>query len=171
MTANKNSSRWKATELIELIANLIASYSHHNELYNSLWSDISHPELFTEEQLDEMAKECERHDEKMQSLLKERRLAMRKLKEEAIECDNHMRCLVKHSIASFQFSQEVLNTNMDDLDYMHLAETAYQYMYECVSKFLWVELVTCARCLEDELALNKNKNENDVWDNSEEVQG
>ena len=72
----------------------------------------------------------------MESLLEERRLAMRKLKEKAVECDEHMRCIVKHSIASFQFSQEVLNTNMDDLDYIHLAETAYQYMYECVSKFL-----------------------------------
>jgi hypothetical protein len=76
------------------------------------------------------------HYNKMTSLLEERRLAMRKLKEKAIECDEHMRCIVKHSIASFQFSQEVLNTNMDDLDYIHLAETAYQYMYECVSKFL-----------------------------------
>ncbi|MBO7716525.1 MAG: hypothetical protein J6S85_23370 [Methanobrevibacter sp.] len=76
------------------------------------------------------------HYDKMESLLEERRLAMRKLKEMAIECDDHMRCLVKHSIASYQFSQEILNTNMGDLDYIHLAETAYQYMYECVSKFL-----------------------------------
>jgi hypothetical protein len=83
-----------------------------------------------------MVKESEWHDAKMQALLAERRLAMRKLKEEAVECDDHMRCLVKHSIASYQFSQEILNTNMNDLDYMHLAETAYQYMYECVSKFL-----------------------------------
>ena len=158
---NKDSQRWWATEIIELIANLIASYSHHNELYNSIQSDLLHEELFSEEQIDEMVKESERHDAKMKFLLEERRLAMRKLKEEAIECDDHMRCLVKHSIASYQFSQEILNTNMDDLDYIHLAETAYQYMYECVSKFLWVTLVTCARCLEDELALNKNKNENE----------
>lgn len=152
---NKDSQRWAATELIELIANLIASYSHHSELYNSLQSDLVHPELFTDEQVEEMVKESERHDAKMKALLEERRRAMRKLKEMAVNCDDHMRCLVKHSIASYQFSQEVLNTNMDDLDYMHLAETAYQYMYECVSKFLWVTLVTCARCLEDELNLQK----------------
>lgn len=152
---NKDSQRWAATELIELIANLIASYSHHSELYNSLQSDLVHPELFTDEQVEEMVKESERHDAKMKALLEERRRAMRKLKEMAVNCDDHMWCLVKHSIASYQFSQEVLNTNMDDLDYMHLAETAYQYMYECVSKFLWVTLVTCARCLEDELNLQK----------------
>ena len=95
-----------------------------------------HPELFTEEQVKQMQEDSVWHYNKMTSLLEERRLAMRKLKEKAVECDEHMRCLVKHSIASFQFSQEVLNTNMDDLDYIHLAETAYQYMYECVSKFL-----------------------------------
>lgn len=152
---NKDSQRWAATELIELIANLIASYSHYSELYNSIQSDLVHPELFTEEQIKQMEEDSMWHYQKMTSLLEERRLAMRKLKEMAIECDDHMRCLVKHSIAIYQFSQEVLNTKMDDLDYIHLAETAYQYMYECVSKFLWVTLVTCARCLEDELSLNK----------------
>lgn len=152
---NKDSQRWVVTELIELIANLIASYSHHNELYNSLQSDLLHTELFSEEQINQMVAESEWHDAKMQELLAERRLAMRKLKEEAVECDEHMRCLVKHSIASFQFSQEVLNTNMNDLNYTHLAEKAYQYMYECISKFLWVDIVTCARCLEDELNLKK----------------
>ena len=152
---NKDSQRWAATELIELIANLIASYSHHSELYNSLQSDLVHPELYTDGQIDDMQQQSFWHYTKMESLLEERRLAMRKLKEMAIECDDHMRCLVKHSIASYQFSQEVLNTNMSDLDYVHLAETAYQYMYECISKFLWVEIVTCARCLQDELDLQK----------------
>lgn len=152
---NKDSQRWAATELIELIANLIASYSHHSELYNSIESDLTHPELFADETWDEMQVESRWHYDKMASLLEERRLAMRKLKEMAINCDGYMRCLVKHAIASYQFSQELLNTKMDDLDYIHLAETAYQYMYECVSKFLWVTLVTCARCLEDELNLDK----------------
>ena len=151
---NKDSQRWAATELIELIANLIASYSHHNELYNSLQSDLERLDIFTDEQIAQMENDSEWHYNKMESLLEERRLAMRKLKEMAIECDDHMWCLVKHAIASYQFSQELLNTKMDDLDYIYLAETAYQYMYECVSKFLWIKtLVTCARCLEDELAL------------------
>ena len=152
---NKDSQRWAVTELIELIANLIASYSHHNELYNSLQSDLDHLELFTDDQVEEMQEDSMWHYDKMEALLEERRLAMRRLKEEAVECDEHMRCLVKHSIASYQFSQELLNTKMDDLDYIHLAEAAYQYMYECISKFLWVSVVTCARCLDDELNLQK----------------
>lgn len=153
--ANKDSQRWDATELIELIANQIASYSHHSELYNSLQSDLSHPDLYTEEMVEQMEEESILHYNKMIELLEERRLAMRKLKELWKESDSHRWCLVKHSIASYQFSQEILNTNMDDLDYIHLAETAHKYMYECVSKFLWVEMVTCGRCLSDELDLNK----------------
>ena len=152
---NKDSQRWAETELIELIANLIAGYSHHSELYNSIQSDLVHPELFTEWQIEQMQEDSIWHYGKMTSLLEERRLAMRKLKSMAVECDDHMWCLVKHAIASYQFSQEILNTNMDDLDYIHIAETAYRYMYECISKFLWVEIVTCARCLQDELDLQK----------------
>lgn len=163
---NKDTQRWAETELIELIANLIASYSHHNELYNSLQSDLLHLELYTEEQKEQMLKDSIWHYTKLIELLEERRLAMRKLKELAIECDGKMRCLVKHSIAAYQFSQEILNTDMDNLDYIHLSETAYRYMYECISKFLWVELVTCARCLADELDLqNKNKTDEEehIW--------
>ena len=152
---NKDSQRWAETELIELIANLIAGYSHHSELYNSLQSDLAHPELYGDEQLSQMEEDSRWHYEKMVDLLERRREAMRKLKEMAVDCDDHMWCLVKHAIATYQFSQEVLNTNMDDLDYIHLAETSYQYMYECISKFLWVEIVTCARCLQDELNLQK----------------
>lgn len=152
---NKDSQRWVVTELIELIANLIASYSHHNELCNSIQSDLKHPELFTDEQIGQMIEDSKRHYEKMTSLLEERRLAMRKLKEEAVECDDHLWCIIKHSIASYQFSQEILNVDMDNIDYVHLAEAAYQYMYECISKFLWVDLVTCWRCLQDELDLKK----------------
>lgn len=150
---NKDSQRWVATELIELIANLIAGYSHHNELYNSLQSDLQHPELYTEEMINQMEEDSIWHYTKMISLLEERRLAMRKLKELAVEYNSQLWCCTKHAIASYQFSQEVLNTNMDDVDYIHLAETAYQYMYECISKFLWVEIVTCSRCLQDELDL------------------
>lgn len=153
---NKDSQRWSATEIIELIANQIASYSHHSELYNSLQSDLWHPELYTEEMINQMQEDSLLHYKKMNELLDERRLAMRKLKELWKEPDGHRWCICKHAIASYQFSQEILNTDMNDLDYIHLAETAYKYMYECISKFLWVEMVTCARCLDDELANLQN---------------
>lgn len=152
--SNLDSQRWAETEVIELIANLIASYSHHNELYNSIQVEIA-AAMDKWEDTDALIEEWEWHYKKMSELLEERRNAMRLLKEMWVNVDEHMWCLVKHSIACYQFSQELLNTDMNNFDYMWLAEAAYQYMYECISKFLWVELVTCARCLSDALKESK----------------
>lgn len=152
---NKDSQRWAATELLELIANQIASYSHHNELYNSLQTEISHPEQYDQATLTELIERSRWHYEKMVSLLDDRRKAMRMLKEMAKEYDWDYHCLLKHSIAWYQFAQELLNTDMDNMEYMLLAENASKYMYECAAKYLWVELVTCGRCLTDILKENK----------------
>lgn len=151
---NKDSQRWNETEVIELIANLIASFSHHWEIYNSLETDLAHPELFTEEQIEEKQNEAYWHFEKLMSLTEERRKAMRVLKSMARTANDELWCITKHSIASYQFAQELLATDFNNMDYIELAEKASQYMYECVSKFLWVDIVTCGRCLSDELNLN-----------------
>lgn len=151
MTENKDSQRWAAVELLELIANLIASVSHHYEIYMSLQSDIWHSEQFTQEQINQMAEESSWHYNKIIELLEERRKAMRALKDMAKEYDDNMWCLMKHSIANYQFAQELWYTDMSNIDYMELAEHASKYMYECASKYLWTELVTCGRCLMDEL--------------------
>lgn len=151
---NKDSQRWTETEVIELIGNLIASFSHHYELYNSLQTDLSHPALYTEEILNEMRNESLWHANKMEELQEQRRTAMRVLKGMAKVCDDKLWCVVKHSIANYQFAQELRCTDMNNFDYMQLAESASSYMYECISKFLWVNLVTCGRCLNDELNLD-----------------
>lgn len=148
--SNALSSRWSETELLELIANLIASYSHHNELYNSLQVEIESKQE-SWESIDELVEESKWHYNKMEYLLWERRNAMRLLKEMANDSDETLWCICKHSIACYQFAQELLNTDMENTAYMGLSEWTYQYMYECVSKFLWVELVTCWRCLKDAL--------------------
>ena len=148
---NPNTSRWVETEILELVANLIAAKSHHYENYMSIQSDLKHPELYTEEQIKEMEEESILHFNKMEELTKKRRQAMRVLRELGPNPDNKRHCLCKHSVACFQFAQELLDTDMNNIDYIELAEFAYQYMYECVSKYLWVEMVTCGRCLYDVL--------------------
>lgn len=148
---NKDSQRWVVTELIELIANQIASYSHHSEIYNSLQSDLAHSSVLSDDEFWEKTSQSMWHFHKMEELLEARRATMRELKKIAINVDDHLWCICKHAIASYQFSQEVLNTDMDNETYMEIAEKSYQYMYECISMFLWVEPVTCARCLQDEL--------------------
>ena len=146
-----DSQRGAETEVIELIANLIASYSHHNEIAHSLDDEIIELDEANKDVPIELTEKVQWHYDKMEQLLNDRRKAMQVLKGMAKNVDNEMWCLVKHSIACYQFSQELLNTNMDDVDYVTLSDGAYRYMYECVSKFLWVELVTCWRCLKDEL--------------------
>lgn len=152
MNTNQQTSRGEPVEAIELIANQIASFSHHREIYNSLETDLAHPELFTEEQIEEKQSEAYWHFEKLISLTEERRKTMRALKSMARNANDELRCIVKHSIWSYQFAQELLATDFNNIDYIELAEKASQYMYECISKFLWIEIVTCWRCLSDELA-------------------
>lgn len=145
---NPDSQRGAETEVIELIANLIASYSHHYELYNSLQVEIKTKSEQWEDAEWEIA-ESEWHYKLMTELTNERRKAMRVLKEIGANPDEKMHCLAKHSIACYQFSQELLTTDEENETYIELAEYAYQYMYKCISKYLWVEIATCWRCLKD----------------------
>lgn len=147
--ANKDSQRGAETEVLELIANLCAAHSHHYELYNSIQSDLKHPELFTEEQVREMQEESIYHNNKLEEITEKRRQAMRVLKGMSEDSNNKRHCILKHSICCYQFAQELRDTDQNNIDYIELAEFSYQYMYECVSKYLWVTLVTCGRCLKD----------------------
>lgn len=148
---NKDSQRWEIMELVELIGNLISSFSHENEIYNSLSNDFDNLQSLPDEQKEELLNKMQWHYTKMKELLERRRNAMRILKELAKEYDWEYWCLVKHAIASYQFAQELQNNDMDNLEYSEMAEETSKYMFECLSKFLWTEVVTCGRCLADEL--------------------
>lgn len=158
MIANmdNNSQRGAETEVIELIANLIASYSHHYELYNSIQDELDNAYETDTIVPDDLVEEAKWHFDKMSELTFNRRKAMKQLFNMGWEVrDEKMWCLVKHAIASYQFSQELLATDEDNQVYIWLAQNASKYMYQCVSRFLWVELVTCWRCLKD--ALDESK--------------
>lgn len=155
---NKDSQRGAVVELIEVIANQIASYSHHYELYNSIETDLLDKDQFPEEEVEKMQEESSYHYYEMLKLTEQRRRSMRMLKALAVDYNEQFWCLVKHAIATYQFAQEVLATDMYNADYAQLAAEASQYMYKCVSRLLWVDVVTCWRCLADELADNKPLN-------------
>lgn len=78
---NPNSQRGAETEVIELIANLCASHSHHYELLQSLQSDLKHSELFTDGQIEEMQEESIYHNNKLEEITEKRRQAMRVLRD------------------------------------------------------------------------------------------
>lgn len=146
---NANSQRGVETEIIEVIANLIASFSHHYELYNSIETDLMDGDQFPEEEVERMQEESNYHYHEMLKLTEQRRSAMRLLRDLWPNPNNQRHCIVKHAIASYQFTQELLATDFENEDYIKLAEMASQYMYSCVSKYLWIDIVTCGRCMKD----------------------
>lgn len=149
---NKDSQRGSVIEIVELIANLIAIQSHCTELYQNKVTDLASPELFSEEELAKIQDEAVALWEERTSVLNKRRQAMRILKSLAVDYKTEVRCKVKHRISVYQFSQELADTDTDNEEYIELAEWAYTNMMKSLSEFLWVEQVTCWRCLSDELA-------------------
>lgn len=154
---NPDTQRWEVVEVLELIANLIATTSHHYEIYQSLQTDLAHPELYSKEQMNDMVENSKWHYDKLVELIDKRREAMRILKWIAVKYNSELHCILKHSIACYQFAQELWNVDMKNEDYMAMAEYTSKYMYECASKYLWVEVVTCGRCITDELSINESK--------------
>lgn len=167
---NKDSQRGSVLEIVEIIANLCALQSHCTELYQDKVTDLAGPDLFTEDELAKIQEEAAALWKERADILDRRRQAMRMLKSLAVNYKAEVRCKLKHRISVYQFSQELVDTDTDDWEYIEFAEWAYVEMIKTLSEFLWIEIVTCWRCLSDELALNKNKNENDVWNDSGEIQ-
>lgn len=168
---NKDSQRGSVLEIVEMIANLCALQSHCTELYQDKVTDLASPDLFTEEELAKIQEEAAALWKERADVLDRRRQAMRMLKSLAVDYKAEVRCKLKHRISVYQFSQELVDTDTDDWEYIEFAEWAYVEMIKTLSEFLWIEIVTCWRCLSDELAFNKNKNENDLWKDTEPIQG
>ena len=148
---NKDSSRHAVMEVIEIIANLQALQSHYTELYQNRVTDLSHPELFTEEEVAKFQEEAAGFWEERTKVLNKRRDVMRILKAMAVDCDEQRWCEMKHKIWVYQFTQELVDTDPDNEEYINLAEESYTSMVKTLSQFLWVEIATCWRCILDSL--------------------
>lgn len=133
---NKDSQRGSVIELVELIANLIAIQSHCTELYQDKVADLANPDLFTEEEFAQIQEEAATLRAERTNVLERRRQVMRKLKSLAVEYKAEVRCKLKHWVSVYQFSQELADTDPEDLEYIDLAEWAYTNMMKCLSEFL-----------------------------------
>lgn len=178
---NNETSRWVVIDLVELIKEDLAIYSHLQELYKEVNDELNNAErnwLWQEEINALQSKGIVLWGE-LKEIYKQRQNAMQELKKLAVNYDKEMWCLVKHSIKMWWMAEEVWNTDMNNIDYENLMIGAEDYMYRVLSRFLWTEIVTCWRCLLDEmrksdamldLAENKNKNEQEhIWDITWEV--
>lgn len=148
---NKDTSRHAVMEVIEIIANLIALQSHYTELYQNKVSDLQHPELFAENDVLKLQEDAAELWQERSDVLIKRREVMRILKSMAVNCDEQRRCEMKHQIWVYQFTQELVDTDPDNETYLKLAEDSYVSMIKTLSKFLWVEIATCGRCILDVL--------------------
>lgn len=153
---NKKSSRTPIVDIIENIWENIAIQSHLWELYTSIVNEIEEniKDMDKEMQdvyLEDKRKELEDIKIRYENIYQNRRKLMEHLKWFGDNVNMDYWCLVKHSIAVWQYSKELWDTNRDNVEYESLFVKSSENMYQIISKFLWVEVVKCWRCLLDEM--------------------
>lgn len=149
--SNTETSRTPVMDVIELVANLIASYSHLFELYNDNEVYIKWMQEFWWEEFEKKLEEMpflEKYIDKVYSL---RKAAMSIIKDLSPEYNYKAHCLLKHAIASYQYASELWDTDRDNSKYQALVFDCAQYMYAMLSLYMWVDTATCWRCLLDAL--------------------
>lgn len=156
MSEQKETSRGPELDIVELIANLIASYSHLFELYNANASDIDHYEELWQDELDEKLEENKFLEEQIDKVYRMRKSAMGILKDLSPDYNYQAHCLLKHAIASYQYASELWDTNRECGKYQDLVLDCAQYMYTMLSFYMWVDIATCWRCLKDSLEEKQN---------------
>lgn len=121
-------SRNATLDTIELIANLIASVSHLQELISST-DDID---------------EQKRYEDMLLELIDIRRAIMSNLPME----NKNLRCSLKHAIAQWGYALEIYYAERTIL-WKEISEALSKYMYKILSEFMGTEIVDCWRCLND----------------------
>lgn len=137
---SKQTSRSSIVDEIELVANLIASVSHLQELL--AWYII-----------EKDAENAERTSDRIAGLVDMRRNLMTMMKQRfATDSQDYQYwCLTKHAIAQRQYATEVMYANRDRVEYMQMTMDLQSYMFEIISQWLGYEVVQCGRCLADEI--------------------
>lgn len=140
----KTSRHW-LIDAIEMLGNDIAQVSHLQELLNinGLW-DYN----LSEE------KEWDIRDI-MHEYIDRRRVVMNEIRRQfADNWDEKLRCSLKHSIASYMYSTEMYYAEPQNEVLKKVQEWSYHNMIEILSLFLWEEVVSCGRCLADNVTKN-----------------
>lgn len=147
--AQLETQRGPEMDIIDLIANLQAVVSHAYELYNKtdveLKSDdesIDESQLIIDNQfLHELIYDANH-------LRKEVTAELKKL---SPHYDKEFHCLLKHMVMAYELALELFLNDMASSERYDIAMATTQLMYKVVSKYMWVGLATCGRCLADEL--------------------
>lgn len=154
-------SRWVVVDIVEMIKEQLAIYSHLQELYKEVVDNIDSAvnNWASEETINSLTTEAAKLRTSIKDAYIRRQKTMAELKKMAKTYDKKMHCLLKHAIKEWWIAEEVWNTDKDNDTYEALMLAAENYMYKVLSQYLGTEIVTCWRCLADELSLPSNNNE------------
>ena len=131
----KQTSRNWLVDGIELIWQLLAINSHWQELLNSAEDYVTVEEK-----------------ELMQSIVDTNNSMRRQLMQQifdTFEWDHKYWCLVKHTIFAYELSCELLYSDPLNKTFIATQQECSETMYKVLSKFIWTDVVTCWRCLNE----------------------
>ncbi len=148
--AQRETQRGPEMDIIDLIANLQAVVSHAYELYNKTDVDLKSDEFDVVDEAELVSTNQFLHEVIYEAnhLRKEVTAELKKL---SPHYDKEYHCLLKHMIISYELALELFLNDMASAERYDIAMSTTQLMYKIVSKYMWVGLATCGRCLSDEL--------------------
>jgi len=143
----QRTSRDWLIDAVEYIWQLLAYCSHLQEIVDWYWEN----ETITIE-------EYQFAIEWIISATQDRREIMQVIKDR-YNGNDKLRCAVKHSIFAYTLATEILYANMNwDRQFQVLQKSSAIRMYKTLSKFIGTEVVTCGRCLSDQINDLENNN-------------
>lgn len=149
--AQQETQRWPEMDIIDLIANLQAVVSHAYELYNKTDVDLKSDEVGDVVDEAELVSTNQFLHELIYEANHLRKEVTAELKKLSPHYDKEYHCLVKHMIIAYELALELFLNDMSSNERYDIAMATTQLMYKVVSKYMWVGLATCGRCLSDEI--------------------
>ena len=135
----KQTSRNRLIDSVEYIGQLLAYSSHMQEIIDWYWES---DEITIEDfqfAIWEVKISIVARREMMQVIM------------DTFWGNNKYWCALKHSIFAYTLSTELLYSDIKNKTFAESQKMSAQRMYRALSKFIWTEVVTCGRCLSDQI--------------------
>lgn len=135
----KQTSRNWLIDSVEYIGQLLAYSSHMQEIVDWYWEndDISIEDF--QFAISEVQRTTVARREMMQVIM------------DTFWWNDKYWCALKHSIFAYTLATELLYSDMNNKSFAEAQKMASERMYKVISKFIWTEVVTCGRCLSDQI--------------------
>lgn len=151
MAKNQYSESGQAEDMIRSYVQFGCAEIHAKTLYEKTIAELNNGLVDVEdnEVLQSHLDKAERFREDINSYAKLRRDVMRKLLEMFPNGDRSMWCQAKHLGIGMMTLFEAYQASEDDAELLHMAYEANEAFTNAMSRFLGVEITSCAACLSD----------------------